>query len=328
MKGFLDGIKRWGRILRVTLIRKIIHLSRKVKVPGFEGISLWEILFFFGYSIRNGFVTTRASSLAFHFFLAMIPFGLILVVLSDSFSFFDLDHDVIPVLGSFIPEDIFNNFVGNLHEFQHSTVNSLISVGFVIALYFTSNGFNVMIKTFNHSKIDYKKRKWWAIRITSFILVVVFVIGILLMFIAILYMRKLFVNWTEVSDFAANNFGWMFTTASLILVMTWMYFGIALLYYWAPSKRKTFRFFSAGASLATILIVLISEGYSLYIQNFARYNELYGSLGTIMALMLWMYFISFALLIGFELNASIHGAITHRKLNNFKEIKDRYDKSF
>jgi len=325
MKGLITRIKRIGRIIRVTFIRKIIHVTRKIRVPGFEGISLWEVLFFFGYSIRKGYIGMRASSLAFHFILAMIPFGLILVVLSDNLHFFDLHEDVVPVLGSFIPESLYNNFVDNIQQFHNSAVNSLVSGGFIIALYFTSNGFNVMFRTFNHSKINYRKRKWWGLRLTSFAFVIIYVIGVLLMFLLILYIRKWYSGIAENNEFMMNNFNWIFALTALILVVCCLYLAIAMLYAWGPSKRKTFRFFSAGATLATILIVLISEGYSLYIKNFAHYNELYGSLGTLLALMLWIYMISFALLVGFELNASIHGAIENRKLANYKDIEERYD---
>lgn len=328
MKGLSKRIKRFRRVIRATFVRKTIHISRKIRIPGFEGISLWEILFFFGYSIRKGLIGMRASALAFHFFLALIPFGLVLVVLSENLPFFNIEHDIIPILGSFIPESLYNNFVENIHAFQHSSVNSLVSIGFIVALYFTSNGFNIMIKMFNQSKIQYLKRNWIGTRITSFIFVLIFIAGILMMFLSVIWIRKWLKEWGEQSAFVGENYEWMFTVLSLILVTTFLYFAIAMLYYWGPSKRKTFRFFSAGATLSTLLIILISEGYSQYVQSFARYNELYGSLGTILALMLWIYLISFALLIGFELNTSIHGALNNRKLDNFQDIKDRYDKNY
>ena len=130
-------------------------------------------------SIRRGLLSTRASSLAFHFFLAMIPFGLILVVLSAYIPFFDLERDVAPVLGSFIPESLFNNFTSNLDEFHNSTVNSLISFGFILALYFSSNGFTELIQAFNSSKANFDKRSWLSTKITSFLFVVGIIIGIL-----------------------------------------------------------------------------------------------------------------------------------------------------
>ena len=106
-----------------------------------------------------------------------------------------------------------------------------------------------------------------------------------------------------------------------------LYFGVAILYYLGPRKRKHFKFFSPGATLATLLILIISVLYELYVAYYASYNELYGSLGTIIMLLLWIYLISYALLIGFELNASIHGAMQQKSLNDLNELDEHYDKS-
>lgn len=325
MKKIRDSVLRWLRILRVTLIRKIIHLTRKIVLPGFEGVSLWEILFFFVWSIRRGLLTTRASSLAFHFFLAMIPFGLVMVIVMAYIPYFDLEKDVLPVFGSFIPETIFNQFVQNISEFQHSTVSSLISYGFILALYFSSNGFTVLIKSFNTSKVRFEKRKWWSVKITALVFVFVIIIGVLALVLVALLERKLLNFWGEHSGFIADNGAIIFSITTAVFVAIMLYFAIATIYYFGPSNRKEFRFFSAGSTLATVLIILISELYSFYIQKFAKYNELYGSLGTIMMLLLWIYLISFVLLLGFELNASIHGAMQKKQLDNLDRIKDRYN---
>jgi membrane protein len=153
------------------------------------------------------------------------------------------------------------------------------------------------------------------------------VIGILILFLLIVYERKLFGIWAEGSNFVHTNFETIFMIVAVIIVTAALYFGIALLYYFGPSNRKTFKFFSAGATLATIMIIVISKGYTLYINHFANFDELYGSVGTLMILMLWIYLMSFALLIGFELNASVRGAIDKKRLDQLSDIDDRYDGS-
>lgn len=328
MRNLIQRIKRLWRILRVTLIRKVIHLTRRVVLPGFEGVSLWEILFFFVWTIRNGLLATRASSLAFHFFLAMIPFGLVMVIVSAYIPFFDLEKDVLPVFGSFIPETIFNQFVSNLDEFHNSTVNSLISFGFILALYFSSNGFSVLIRSFNNSKIDFKKRSWGSIKITALVFVFVIIVGLFALVMLVLLERKFFNYLAEHSDFISAHLSLIFSLTTALLVAVMLYFAIASIYYFGPSKRKGFRFFSAGGTSATILIILISKLYSFYIQKFAKYDELYGSLGTIMMLLLWIYLISFVLLLGFELNASIHGAVQRKQLDRLGDIEKRYQEEF
>ncbi len=328
MKRLIDKFVRFQRIFRVTVVRKLIHLSRKITLPGFDGVSLWEILFFLGWTIKRGLLATRASSLAFHFFLAMIPFGLVMVIITAYFPYFDLEKDILPVFGSFIPETIFNQFIGNLDEFHNSTVNSLISYGFILALYFSSNGFSVLIHAFNASRVQFGKRSWWSVKITSLVFVFFIIVAVLALVLLVLLERKLLNYWAEYSPMIADNLDGIFSLVTSLFVAIMLYFAIATIYYFGPSNRKDFRFFSAGSTTATILIILISKLYSFYIQKFANYDELYGSLGTIMMLLLWIYLISFVLLIGFELNASIHGAVQKKKLDQLNAIQERYSEEF
>ena len=117
-------IKRLLRIFRVVYIRKFIHFTRVIKLPGFQGVSLWEIIFFFLYSMRKGLIGMRAASVAFHFFLAMIPFGLVLVVLTSYTPGLQLEAAIAPVISALIPDQLFNKFISGVHEYEHSSVSS------------------------------------------------------------------------------------------------------------------------------------------------------------------------------------------------------------
>lgn len=328
MKKVIEYILRLIRICRVVLIRKTIHFSRKIILPGFEGVSLWEILFFFVWSIRKGLIATRASSLAFHFYLALIPFALVLVVSCAYVPFFDLKEDIIPILSGFIPEILVDKFIEGLNEFENSTVNSMISIGFLLALYFISNGFSVMIRAFNSSKIKFEKRSWMSNKLVSFALVIGFIFSIIMIFLFMVWQRKLLLIGANTIDFINNNYDWMNYGFAFLFIGTIIYFGIAVLYYVGPANQTTFKFFSAGATLATILIILIFLLYSFYIQNFANYNALYGSVGTVIIILMWIYLNAYALLIGFELNASIHGAMTNKKLEDFSKLEEAIPEAY
>ncbi len=322
MKRIIQYLIRLYRVLRVVIVRKVIHLSRKIILPGFEGVSLWEILFFFVWSVRKGLIGTRASSLAFHFYLALIPFALVLVVSCAYIPFFDLKEDIIPILSGFIPEILVGKFIEGLNEFENSTVNSIISVGFVIAIYFISNGFSVMIRAFNSSKIKFEKRSWVSSRLVSLALVVGFIASIIIIFLMMVWQRKLLLIGASTFNFIEQNYDWLNYSIAFIFIGTIIYFGIAVLYYVGPADNSSFKFLSAGATLATILIILIFLLYSFYIKNFANYNALYGSVGTVIIILMWIYLNAYALLIGFELNASIHGAMAKKKLEGFSKLEE------
>jgi membrane protein len=328
VKKLIEKIKRPFRILHVTLVRKIIHVSRRIVFPGFEGLSMWEVLFFFVWSLKKGLITQRAASLSYHFFLAMIPFGLLLVILSAYLPFYDIEHDIIPILAGFIPQQLVENLLQSMHEFENSSVSSLISFGFVLSLYFASNGFAVMLETFNSTRQKIKKRGWWQIKFVSLAFVVVFLIGLLLSFFILLTEKSMLNSLADRSAFIESHYYTFFVIINSLFFIIVLYFAIALIYYFGPSNRGTFKFFSAGASLSTLMIVIISFFYFYYVNEFAKYNELYGSIGTIMILLLWIYFVSIALLVGFELNASIHGALLKKRLDQLGTIESRQEKAY
>jgi membrane protein len=101
-----------------------------------------------------------------------------------------------------------------------------------------------------------------------------------------------------------------------ILIILLLFMAISALYYLAPAKRTDFKFLSPGSTLATLLFILTSLGFSAYVNSYGQYNKLYGWIGTLMIILIWLYLNSIALLIGFELNVSIKAAIaddTERK---------------
>lgn len=321
-------INRAKRYVRAVYVRKFIHLTRRIKVPGFQGVSLWETIFFFLYSLRKGLIGMRAGAVAFHFFLALIPFGLVLVILTGYTPGIDIEGDIAPVLSTLIPDQLTATFMESIHEYERSSVTSWISVGFVLALYFTSNGFTVLIKAFNSSSALFAKRnKWWSVKLLSLGYVIVALAGIILTFYMLIYVRIFFVNWAESSEFVKDYFNQIYGLTDFIFLGFLIYFAISLMYYFGPRiKERKFHFFSPGATLAFILILMISIIYQLYVTSYANYNQLYGSLGTVIMLLIWIYMMSFALLIGFELNASIHSVLEQKKLNTLGDLEKRYDK--
>jgi membrane protein len=182
---------------------------------------------------------------------------------------------------------------------------SLLSLGFFLALFFATNGINSLIDAFNASYHTIESRgifmqRWVAI-------VLVFLLAILLVIaIAALTMGTAFFNYLDQKEIIHDRF--------VIILIQWIrwivllaltYFGISFIYYWGPARKTPFKFFSAGSSLATLFMMVINIGFNFYANNVAQYNALYGSIGTLLLILLWVYFNSLILLIGFELNASI-----------------------
>ena len=106
----------------------------------------------------------------------------------------------------------------------------------------------------------------------------------------------------------AHFFFFLLQVLRWLIIVSVLLLAISFIYYLAPSRNERFRFISAGSTLSTLLILLTTLGFNFYVDNFSRYNALYGSIGTLMVILLWIYANSYVLLIGFELNASIRVA--------------------
>lgn len=284
---------------------------------------MWEMLSFFLYAVREGSLGTRAASVAFHFSLAVIPFGLVLFVLTSYTPGLHIEDDLMPVISVLIPNALLVEFTHGIAAYENSSVTSLLSFGFLLAFYFASNGFSALIKMFSKSPLHAQKRKWWSIRLISLGCVLLFVVGIVLAFYLIVFLRMGLIAWSESNAFVARHFSSIYQLIDLLLLVALIYSGISLIYYTALEERTTFRFYSPGSTLATLLVAVTSLGYSTYIRYYANYNELYGALGTVLIVLLWVYLLSYALLIGFEWNAGIHRAAKQKTQGRSQGEKSR-----
>ena len=298
----------WERILNSKLVTKITHRLKKMVLPGFDGIPLYDVGVFFVRGIVNGSLSARASSIAFSFFLAIFPmiitfFTLIPFIPIENF------HVILLDLIQQITPDTANDLISDtLNDIINRPSGGLLSFTFVLTLVFATNGIDNLIQAFNTTYHTIETRTLIKQRLIAillfFIISIILVISIGLItlgssIINYLFDHQLLTNW--LTFFLIQAVKWIILIANL-------FFTISFIYYLAPAKDSKFRFISAGSTLATVLSIVTMLGFNFYVQNFSSYNALYGSIGTLLIILLWIYINSFILLIGFELNASIQGA--------------------
>ncbi len=293
------------KILQLKPVVFLIKYSKKIKLPGFERLPLYDVLVFFFQGLQKGALTTRASSLAFHFFLAIFPAIIFLFTLIPYIPIENFQEELLALLEAFLPDAAYEASLSTLEDIINRQRGGLLSVGFVAALYFSTNGVNAMFEAFNNTYHSIESRpaiiqRLMAVAITILLSVMV------LVSISIIIFGQLFLD--MLVEYEILKDGWtIFMLASLkwLITLALIFFMISFLYYAGPAKKVKWRFFSAGSTLATILSITTSLGFSYFVNNFAQYNKLYGSIGTLIVILLWIQFNAFALLIGFELNASI-----------------------
>lgn len=285
-------------------VKFIIRRSKKIRLPGFRGISLFDVTRFFFLNARKVGFAERSSAIAFNFTMAIPPAIIFLFTLvpylpiSTAFinQVFSLIRDVVP--GRTNNEGI----ISFLLDILNKPRTGLLSTGFILALFFSSNAVMGIMRSFDKNYVGFVrqrgfKRRFQALRLTSILFILFF-----LSMVALIAQGAV-LRWLGIENgtliIIIHNFRWL-------LIVLMFFLSISFIYRYATSMQKKWRLINPGSIFATFLMIIFTGGFSYYVSNFSNYNELYGSISTILILMLLIYFNSLVLLIGFELNVSIN----------------------
>ncbi len=286
-------------------IHRIIAWLKNIVLPGFDGITMYEVSRFFFKGLYQGALTMRASAVAFNFFLALFPFILFLFTVIPYIPIEGFQEMLFATLEDILPVSTFETVRGTAEDIIMRPRGGLLSAGFVMALFFSTSGLNSLIGAFNQTAHQLETRSFLKQQLISLVLVLI-LSGMAIIATGLLISGNALVHYLA---------GWLKLNNGLeililhftkfLIVVILFFFSISFLYFLGPSSKHKFRFISAGSTLSTLLIILLSLGFNFYISNFSKYNTLYGSIGTLIIVMMWIYLISLIIIIGFELNASI-----------------------
>ncbi len=282
----------------------ILQQSKKIVLPGFRGVSLYSVTAFYIEGIIEGAITTRASSLAFNFFLAFFPSVIVLFSLIPYIQIEGFQEELFVLLQDVFPPQTYEATKSTLDDIVNNQHGGLLSIGFLFALYFSTNGVNSLIEAFNATIHIKESRTLLKQRLVSLWLTGILGILLLLAIVFILSTQN-FMDYLVEKELITEVVRNTILQSKWIILSTLLYAGISCLYYFGPTSTKKWTFLSPGSITATLVMIGTSLAFSYYVDHFAKYNKLYGSIGTLMIVLLWMYFNSIILLLGFELNASI-----------------------
>ena len=288
----------------MNLLKK---LSEQIKPLGFSGLSIYDVAIFFWKGLIKGAITTRASSLAFNFFLAFFPSIIVFFTLIPYIPIEGLQETLMELLGTVLPPSTNEITFQTLEDIINNPRGGLLSIGFILALYFSTNGINSLIEAFNSSYHIREIRPLIQQRILSLGLTILLSV-MLIISIGLIIFGTVVINYLVNTEIITTSAADLIIYGKWIVMLSMLFFGISILFYLGPALKSKWKLFSPGSIFATIFIIITSIGFNYYIQNFSQYNKIYGSIGTLMIILLWMYFNSIILLTGFELNASISNA--------------------
>lgn len=314
---------KWAHriFLRFNFYQRFIRWSKGYILPGFHPLPLYDVCAFFAHEIQQRTLLNKASALAFNFMLAFFPATIFLFTLIPYIPVKDFQKQLSNLLSTVLPYNAYMAFEATIEDIIHIHNGKLLSIGFLSALYFATNGISNLMQAFNRSSLIIEKRTWLKRRSIALALTVVISLALLLA-ISLLTVGDTVLFFIKAHVFKQNPFWvYVFMLSRWIIVIAIFFFSISMLYRYGPANKQKWKFKNTGSILATLLAVATSVGFAYYINNFSSYNKLYGSLGGLIILMLWLYLNCLILLIGFELNASIEYS-----KRNIKVVKPMFNR--
>ena len=303
-KKLIGSIKyRLSRVL--VNIRKFLQQTHPY---GLFGLSVWDVGTKFYLGLTQSSIDVRASAIAFNFFLAMFPAMIFFFTLIPYLPIENFSDNLMIFLSSLMPDYAFETIESTIEDITTRRRGTLLSFGFIASIYFATSGFSTMISTFNETVNATERRSWLTIQLTSILLILILTILVAITIILITFNQAIFDYLIVEFDLIPAVAEYAFLIMRWLITICFFYFSVSMLYYWAPTKKDRFHFFSPGATVATILGIILLLGFTFFINNFSTYNTLYGSIGTLIVLLVWIKITAFILIIGFELNAGIRSS--------------------
>jgi membrane protein len=306
------------RLEKIPVVNWFVRLLKEIRLPGFKGLSIYDLSEMYVVGILQGTLSTRASAIAFSLFMALFPLLIFMVTLVPylfeyvSIQNADFEGQFQLFLESFLPTATGEYFGEVFQQIKDQKRGGLLSSAFILSIFLVANGVNAIFGGFETSYHIELTRNFFRQYLFALMVGLILAILIILGFVMFIYFEVYVLVYLD--EFQARLGGYVMedgdrTGVQVVKVLFFVvlsYFTTATLYYFGTREGKQAHFFSIGALMTTILFVVTSYLFGVYVDKFARYNELYGALGGLLILMVYIWLNSIILLLGFELNASLN----------------------
>ena len=304
--------KIFDYIFSTKLYGKFLTFVRRVKFKSYENVSLYEVIAIFIRKVTSDDIIQRSYGVAFNFTLAIFPAIIFLFTLIPFINNFipEVDSEnILNFIGEIMPESMFEVVASTIEDIIGNTRGGLLTFGALFSLYLAANGVLSLMNAFNSCYKTVDKRGFLKTRLIA--------IGLTLMlaFVLILAIVLLVIGSIAINFLADNPLVnideyvvYLIQILRFVVMFIVFFLAISFIYYFGPAVHYNWSFFSLGSFIASFLCLAASYGFSLYIANFGTYNKLYGSIGVLIALMMWQFILTVIMMVGHEINASLHYA--------------------
>lgn len=295
------------KLTEYPFVASLRNFFNRISLPGFQGEPIGKVMSFFVKALSKGIIFHRAAAMTYRIFIALIP---LLMALFSAISFLgeNVRATILSFIQSMVPEYVWPAVSNIINEVVNNQNGTLLSFSFFFGTFFFVISINASINILNTNYYRSQRRTFLkqigvVIGLTfTWLIIILLVVGVFITASAgFSYLDTHYFRSPQLLHTAVNIAKWL-------LLWFLVYLFISSFYYIAPADRKNYSFFSAGSSFAAIAMVLVLGALNFYFANFGNYNVLYGSLGAIFAILLWLYWNAMFILIGFDLNVSIAAA--------------------
>lgn len=305
----VQQINLMGWFLRSRFSKGFIGFLQRKRFPGYTEISWYSVFEFFIRWVDKKDLHLRSSALSFTFFLSLFPTAIFFFTLIAYLPLKKSPDEILFFLQGIVPNNAFKIIRSTLIDILKHQRGGLLSIGFILAIYFSTNGFHSLMNTLNRYGKEKETRSFWKQRLIAIILSVIVTLLILLAGTLVTGGNWL-IHWLDKTKYFPSKATpvLLFTLTNGMVVFIILTI-ISCIFYFAPSKHSKWRFLTPGSVFAASVTLLTTYLFSLYVNMFNAYNKVYGSIGALIVIMLLIYINTYILLLGYELNVVIEKAV-------------------
>ncbi len=298
-------------MLNVTnskLVKAFENFLRKIYLWD-TTVSLYLVLSILWKKIIAFDLDQRAAAVSYSFILAVFPGIIFLFTLIPFIPIENLDVLIMDYLREIFPRRIYSTAASTIQDIVSQKRSDILSFGFLFTIYASTNGMIALMQAFNMVLDEKEKRSFLKARLISLTLTVLLVV-LLVSAVIILIVGDIVISFLFDRGLLGESIIYYLVEVVRYLSIFFIFsLGIGVIYYFGPAVKRRLPLISVGSILAAVLCIIVTNLFSFYLVNFSTYNRLYGSIGTFIGLMVWIYLISLIIILGFEVNISVRDAL-------------------
>jgi membrane protein len=291
------------KLKKIPIVKNLVGFLEAIKIPGYRGFSFYDLAEMYVSGIVKGALSSRAGSISFSFFMALFPFLLFILNLIAFIPIENFDGILFDFIELLLPQESQIFFTDIFNDIRQKQRAGLLSSVFLLSVFLTANGVSSIFSSFEGSyHVELSRsfiRQYLYSMMVGILLAVLLLGGVMaLVFFEIFILSNL-------DELIPSEINWI-RVVQLFFYTILVYISVAILYYFGTIEGKKTRFFSPGALMTCLLILMTTYLFGVYIENFSQYNQLYGSIGALLIFLFYIWLNSSVLLLGFELNATLN----------------------